>query len=65
MPSRPQIIHALIWLMTPEPSDSEHDRSRYPGGIPSAAKPPLPHWAKGLIWYGIAVALVLFIGNWL
>jgi len=63
MPSRPQIIHAILWLLAPEPSDSGHDGNRPPGGIPSAAKPPLPHWAKGLFWYGITVALYLFIGN--
>jgi len=63
MPSRSPIITAILWLLTPEPSDGGHEGNQSPDGIPSAANPPLPHWAKALFWYGIAVALVLFIGN--
>ena len=63
MPSRSPIITAILWLLTPEPSDGGHEGNQSPGETPSAANPPLPHWAKALFWYGIAVALVLFIGN--
>jgi hypothetical protein len=64
MPSRPRFIITILWLLTPEPSDGRHDCRRFPNQDPLAEKPFLPHWAKALFWYGIAVALYLFVGNW-